>query len=130
MSFKIVLLPPSIQDSWPEQIRQVVPGAEVVVCRDSSAAAGEIVDADAAFGTVPRELLVRATRLRWIQAPAAGPPAGWYYPELVEHPVVITNFRGIYNDHLAAHIMAFVLAFARGLHCYLPRQLRREWRTD
>ena len=24
--------------------------------------------------------------------------------------------------------MAFVLAFARGLHRYLPQQLRREWR--
>jgi phosphoglycerate dehydrogenase-like enzyme len=26
--------------------------------------------------------------------------------------------------------MAFVLAFARGLHDYLPRQLRREWRRE
>jgi phosphoglycerate dehydrogenase-like enzyme len=26
--------------------------------------------------------------------------------------------------------MAFVLAFARGLHHYLPRQLRREWRRE
>jgi phosphoglycerate dehydrogenase-like enzyme len=26
--------------------------------------------------------------------------------------------------------MAFVLAFARGLHLYLPRQLRREWRPE
>ena len=24
--------------------------------------------------------------------------------------------------------MAFVLAFARGLHVYIPQQLRREWR--
>ena len=24
--------------------------------------------------------------------------------------------------------MAFVLAFARGLHVYLPQQLRREWK--
>src|SRR5205809_3352890 len=106
MPFKIVLLPPSIQDSWPEQIRRAVPGAEVVVCRDPSAAAGEIADADAAYGTVSRELLERATRLRWIQAPAAGPPAGWYYPELVEHPAVVTNMRGIYNEHLAASILA------------------------
>jgi phosphoglycerate dehydrogenase-like enzyme len=42
--------------------------------------------------------------------------------------VVVTNFREIYNDHIGAHIMAFVLAFARGLHHYLPLQLRREWR--
>jgi phosphoglycerate dehydrogenase-like enzyme len=58
----------------------------------------------------------------------AGPPAGWYYPELVRHPVTVTNMREIFNDHLGAHILAFVLAFARGLHVYLPQQLRRDWR--
>ena len=47
--------------------------------------------------------------------------------ELIAHPAVVTNFREIYNDHIGAHIMAFVLAFARGLHDYLPQQLRREW---
>jgi phosphoglycerate dehydrogenase-like enzyme len=130
MSFKIVILPPLRGDDWPERIRGVVPGAEVVVCSDAAAAAAAIGDADAAFGTVPREVLARAGRLRWIQAPMAGPPAGWYYPELVEHPVVVTNMRGIFNDHLGAHILAFVLAFARGLHCYLPRQLGREWRPE
>jgi phosphoglycerate dehydrogenase-like enzyme len=40
----------------------------------------------------------------------------------------VTNFRGIFNEHIAAHIMAFVLAFARGLQMYIPRQLRREWK--
>ena len=73
-------------------------------------------------------LLRQATRLRWLQAPQAAPPAGYYYPELVAHPVVVTNFREIYNDHIAAHIMAFVLAFARGLHYYLPQQQKREYR--
>src|SRR5690606_25149395 len=71
--------------------------------------------------------LPHAAQLRWLQAPAAAPPAGYYYPELADHPVVVTNFRGIYNDHIAAHILAFVLAFARGLHRYIPQQLRRVW---
>jgi len=85
-------------------------------------------DVEAAFGTLPPDLLPYARWLRWLQAPAAAPPAGYYYPALAEHPVVITNFRGIYNDHIAAHILAFVLAFARGLHRYIPQQLRQEWR--
>src|SRR5207248_11773067 len=75
-------------------------------------------------------VLGQARRLRWLQAPQAAPPAGYYTPELIAHPVVVTNFREIYNDHIAAHIMAFVLAFARGLHYYVPRQLRREWRPE
>jgi phosphoglycerate dehydrogenase-like enzyme len=72
--------------------------------------------------------LREASRLRWLQAPQAAPPAGWYYPELIAHPAVVTNFREIYNDHIGAHIMAFILAFARGLHHYLPQQLKRQWR--
>ena len=66
-------------------------------------------------------------RLKWLQAPAIAPPAGYYSPELVAHPVVVTNFRGIFNEHIAAHIMAFVLAFARGFHRYFPQQVEHEW---
>jgi phosphoglycerate dehydrogenase-like enzyme len=105
-----------------------VPDAAVFLCGDEAEAVRAIVDADAAFGTIPPAVLACATRLRWLQAPMAGPPAGWYYPELVAHPVVVTNMREIYNDHLGAHVLGFVLAFARGLHVYLPRQMRQEWR--
>jgi phosphoglycerate dehydrogenase-like enzyme len=72
--------------------------------------------------------LRRARHLKWLQAPQAAPPAGYYYPELIAHPVEITNFREIYNDHIGTHVMAFVLAFARGLQRYIPQQLRREWK--
>jgi len=102
----------------------------VVVAEEAAEAARTIGEAEAAYGTLPRELLSLAARLRWLQAPQAAPPAGWYYPELIAHPVVVTNFREIYNDHIGAHIMAFVLAFARGLHHYLPRQLERQWRPE
>jgi len=128
MSFKIVLLPSVDPEGWPELIGAAVPGAVVSCCRTDAEAAKEIVDADAAFGTLAPEVLARAGRLRWLQAPMAGPPAGWYYPALVAHPVAVTNMREIFNDHLGAHILAFVLAFARGLHVYLPQQLQRQWR--
>jgi phosphoglycerate dehydrogenase-like enzyme len=101
-----------------------------VLAETEAEAARAVVDADAAFGTLPDTLLRQARRLRWLQAPQAAPPAGYYTPALIAHPVVVTNFREIYNDHISAHIMAFVLAFARGLHQYLPRQLRREWRRE
>ena len=87
-----------------------------------------IASADAAFGIIPPDLLREARRLRWLQAPQAAPPAGYYYPELVAHRVEITNFREIYSDHIGAHVMALVLAFARGLQHYIPQQLRREWK--
>jgi phosphoglycerate dehydrogenase-like enzyme len=86
-----------------------------------------LAEADAGFGTIRAEELHHANKLRWLQAPAIAPPAGYYYPALIEHPVVVTNFRGIFNEHIAAHIMAFVLAFARGFQYYFPSQHRRAW---
>src|SRR5262249_14312276 len=115
---------------WGKRLATAVPEFSVVVAEDEDAAARVIGQAEGAFGTMPRALLAKAARLRWIQAPQAAPPAGWYYPELIAHPAVVTNFREIYNDHIGAHIMAFVLAFARGLHVYLPRQLERRWRPE
>jgi phosphoglycerate dehydrogenase-like enzyme len=128
----LVMLPPQTAKTreWGERLGAAVPQLRVAVPEDEARAATAIVTADAAFGVLPPGLLRLATRLRWLQAPQAAPPAGYYYPGLVAHPVVVTNFREIYNDHIAAHIMAFVLAFARGLHRYLPRQWQREWRPE
>ncbi|HVE88667.1 MAG TPA: D-2-hydroxyacid dehydrogenase [Burkholderiaceae bacterium] len=125
-----LMLPPqtSTTREWAKRLAAEQPNLSVVVAESESKAAEVIAHADAAFGTVPPALLRAASKLCWIQAPQAAPPAGWYYPELITHPAVVTNFREIFNDHIGAHIMAFVLAFARGLHQYLPQQLHHEWR--
>ena len=130
MSTTLLMLPPqtSITRGWAERLGAAQPNLSVVVAETAAEAEAVIARADAAFGTLPPALLRAASQLRWIQAPQAAPPAGWYYPELIAHRAVVTNFREIFNDHIAAHIMAFVLAFARGLHLYLPQQLQREWR--
>ena len=127
--FKFVFLPPQneIWRGWAERLAREVADAEVVVAEDAAQAEAAIVDADGVFGTLTPALLAKATRLRWLQAPQAAPPAGFYFPELVAHPLVATNFREIFNDHIGAHIMAFVLAFARGFDRYIPQQTRREW---
>lgn len=132
MTVKLVLLPPqsAVTRQWAEQLPSDVDGLEVVVCEDSADSMINIVDAAAAYGTIPPDVLAHATELRWLQAPAAAPPAGYYYPELVEHPVVVTNFRGIYNDHVAIHAMALTLALARNFQRYLPQQLERRWEPD
>jgi len=125
----LLMLPPQTPTTraWAARLAALMPPLSVVVAEDPAEAARAVGDAEAAFGTIPPALLRQAARLRWLQAPQAAPPAGFYYPELVAHPVIVTNFREIYNDHIGAHIMAFVLAFARGLHRYIPQQLARQW---
>jgi phosphoglycerate dehydrogenase-like enzyme len=122
MSFKILLLPPNVDASLPEKIRQVVPGVVVKAFLDPTAALPDIVDADAAYGTVPPELFARARKLRWICAARAGLGGDWFYDALVQSDVVVTNMRGSYNEHLSAHAVAFLLAFARRFDHYLPQQ--------
>ena len=132
MPATLVMLPPQrpVTREWAGRLAAALPELSIVTAETEAEAARAVVDAEAAFGTLPDALLGHARRLRWLQAPQAAPPAGYYTPALIAHPVVVTNFREIYNDHISAHIMAFVLAFARGLHQYLPRQLRREWRRE
>jgi phosphoglycerate dehydrogenase-like enzyme len=129
-AFTFLMLPPQtdLTRAWARRLSDSVPGMKLVLAEDAETAAAAIVTADAAFGTLPAALLAKAQWLRWLQAPQAAPPAGYYHPELIAHPLIVTNFREIFNDHISAHILAFVLAFARGLHVFIPQQLRREWK--
>ena len=129
MSFKLVLMPPQEAgvERWVEAVRAAVPDIVIATPKTDDAARTDIADADAAYGTVPQDALAATRKLRWIQSAMAGPPRGYYYPELIAHSAVVTNVRGIYNDYIAPHIMAFVLAYARGLHLYIPEQTRAEW---
>ncbi len=129
-AFTFLMLPPQtdLTRSWAQRLSDTTPGMNLVLAENAETASSAIVTADAAFGTLPAALLAKAQRLRWLQAPQAAPPAGYYYQELITHAVTVTNFREIYNDHISAHIMAFVLAFARGLQVFIPQQLRREWK--
>src|SRR5437764_7385147 len=130
MPVTLLMMPPQNDKSrdWGRRIAAAHPELEVIAPETPEGAEQAIAMADAAYGTISPALLARADKLRWLQAPQAAPPAGYYYPELIAHPVQITNFREIYNDHIGAHVMAFVLAFARGLHVYLPQQQRRQWK--
>ena len=131
-AFKFVMLPPQddVTREWAPRLRAEFPDLRLVAPEDEASAAREIVDADACYGFLGASLLEAATRLRWLQAPFAAPPAGYYYPALVEHPLVVTNFREIYNDHISAHVMAYVLAFARGLDLFWPQQMRADYRQN
>src|SRR5205807_860893 len=130
MPVTLLMVPPQNDKTreWGQRVGAACPELEIIVPETIEGAEQAIAMADAAYGTIPPALLARAEKLRWLQAPQAAPPAGYYYRELIEHPVAITNFREIYNDHIGAHVMAFVLAFARGLHVYLPQQQRRQWK--
>jgi hypothetical protein len=81
-SFKFVLLPPQSDTTrdWAKRLAEIVPEVRVIVAEDADTAAREIVDAEAAFGWLGSDLLLKATKLRWLQAPQAAPPGGLLLP--------------------------------------------------
>src|SRR5262249_7405585 len=89
-------------------------------------AAQAIVDADAFFGKLTAPLLAVARQLRWVQAPTAS-LEHFVFPELVAHPCVLTNMRGLYSDVIPDHAFSYVLCFARHLHRYIRNQLAARW---
>ena len=126
---KYVLLPP-IDDAirgWARRLKDALPELEVVVAEDDAGAARELIDADAAYGWVSPDVLPPVERLRLLQNPFAGPPPGYYYPELTDHPVTVSNPRGIYSDHIAQHILMFMLALSRGLPYWSAAQAEGRW---
>ncbi len=129
MTHKLVLMPPQsgLSRKWAVRLRNELPGWAIAVPEDDAAARSEIADADAAFGWVSPEILPAAKQLRWLQSALIAPPANYYYPELIAHPVVVTNPRGVHFDHIAHHIMTFVLSLARGMPDYLEAQRERRW---
>jgi phosphoglycerate dehydrogenase-like enzyme len=122
MSLTILLLGPDVDPSWPRKIMQAVPGIVAKAFPDANDAAADLETAEAAYGTVPPELFARAKNLRWICADRAGLGGAWFYDALVKSDVVVTNMRGSYNEHLAAHAVALLLAFARRFDHYLPQK--------
>jgi phosphoglycerate dehydrogenase-like enzyme len=127
---KFVFVPPQSRnvEPWLSRLQDSISDVEFVAPKSEAEAIKEIADADAAFGTLSKEVLAAGKKLKWIQAPAAAPNAGYYYKELIEHPAQVTNFRGIYNDHISSHILAVLLSFAKHLNVYRDQQKAHEWK--
>jgi phosphoglycerate dehydrogenase-like enzyme len=122
---KLVIHPP-IEPERLEKIIDVAGPMTVVNARDEAEARHALADADAFFGKITPGLLAAAPRLRWVQAPTAS-LEHYMFPELVEHPCVLTNMRGLYSDVIADHVFGYVLCFARNFHHYIRNQLEARW---
>jgi phosphoglycerate dehydrogenase-like enzyme len=89
-----------------------------------------LVESDAAFAAfVDKDLVPSLTRLRWVQAPAAG-VGHILSPELIASPIVLTSARGVRARAIAEHVMLMALALARQVPLVLQRQKEHVWALD
>ncbi|MBM3797117.1 MAG: D-2-hydroxyacid dehydrogenase [Acidobacteria bacterium] len=98
----------------------------VVNAADDAEALREIADANAFFGKLTPELLRAAGKLVWVQSPTAS-LEHYVFPELIAHPLTLTNMRGLFSDVIADHVMGLVLCFARNFHIYIRQQLEERY---
>ena len=123
MAVKMVFWP-ALSPDWMGRIRNI--GVETREADSEAAALDLIGDADAFYGRMTPALLAAGKNLRWVQATSAGLD-GYYFPELHESDVTVTNLRGIYSDVIAEHVFALLLSLARGLPEYFRSQLEGRW---
>ena len=129
MANKFVFLPPQTDlfQEWIPRLLDSQPGWEIATPATEQEAIKELADADAAFGTMTPELVAAAPNLRWLQAPAAAPNAGYYFDELIAHPTKVTNFREIYNDHISIQILGYIINFTKHFNLYRDQQNERKY---
>jgi phosphoglycerate dehydrogenase-like enzyme len=86
--------------------------------------------ADIAFTPfVDRDIFPLATRLRWVQSPAAG-VGSLMFPELLASDVVVTSARGVRARSIAEHVIGVTIALARQLPVAIRAQVEHRWAQD
>jgi D-2-hydroxyacid dehydrogenase (NADP+) len=87
-------------------------------------------EGDAAFAAfVDRDIIHSLTRLRWVQAPAAG-VGHILSEEMIASPIVLTSARGVRARAIAEHVVGMAIALARQLPLVITKQRQHEWALD
>jgi phosphoglycerate dehydrogenase-like enzyme len=119
-----------IPRSYVDALRRDFPQHTFLDAWDRDALRRVLVESDAAFAAfLDRDLVPSLTRLRWVQAPAAG-VAHMLSAELAASPIVLTSARGVRARAIAEHVMLMALALARQLPLVMRRQAERAWALD
>src|SRR5579884_2662948 len=122
---KLVIHPP-VEEARRKRIIAESGTMTIINARDENEALAHMPEADAFFGKITPPLLAPARRLRWVQSPTAS-LEHYIFPELVAHPCVLTNMRGLFSDVIADQVFGYILCFARNLHVYVRNQLQARW---
>ena len=121
-----IIIHPAVDPDRLAAFRASAPEASWVNATTASEAESAIVDADAFLGKITAPMLAVANRLRWVQSFTAS-LEHYMFPELIAHPCILTNTRGLFGDVIADQVMGYVLCFARNLHTYVRRQLEHRY---
>jgi phosphoglycerate dehydrogenase-like enzyme len=121
-----IVIHPAIEPERFEALRSAAPKANWVNAANESAAAEAMPGSDALVGKITPALLARADQLRWVQSFTVS-LEHYMFRELVAHPCLLTNMRGLFGDVIADQVMGYILCFARNLHVYIRQQVEHRY---
>jgi len=112
------------------ELQAAAPGVELLLAKDAAEAVKLAKDADAVLGVCSPELLAAGPGIRWIQAYSAGVERCVAIPALRERGVLLTNMQRVAGPVMAEHVMAMMLAYARGLQFFIPEREAGRWSRE
>jgi phosphoglycerate dehydrogenase-like enzyme/mono/diheme cytochrome c family protein len=111
-------------------LRAAAPGVELIPAGSEVEAARLASDVDAAIGFCSKEVLSAGPRIRWIQVYGAGVEGCVAVPGVRERNLLLTNMQRVAGPVMAEHVIAMMLAFARGLQFYIPERVAGRWTEE
>jgi phosphoglycerate dehydrogenase-like enzyme len=131
MPIDTILITYDLQPHHLAAIRQAAPGATQVVTDDRHDL-GQRWDAlaphiEVVLGSLPRDRILAAPRLRWMQQTGAGVDWLLEHPEIAASDIILTNASGVHAIPISEHILALMLALARDIQRCLRAQVAHHW---
>jgi len=115
-----------LKDDEINRLKEVAPDLEVVVAPSVDQELKEIADTDIFLGRIPQSVFVAAKQLKWIQVIGAGVETQ-IFPELIQSDVILTNTSGAFNQVMADHAFALILAISRGIAIFEKNRKQKSW---
>lgn len=111
-------------------LQTAAPGVRLLLAKDAKEAAALAQDADAVLGFCSADLLAAGPGIRWVQSFSAGVERCVSIPALRERGILLTNMQRVAGPVMAEHVVAMMLAYARGLHFYIPERMATRWTRE
>lgn len=110
-----------------QRLRETFPEIEIVECLDKSRLVDVLPGAQLLVGAgLTDDLIDRNPQLRWLHSQGVGVD-NLLFPKLIDSEIIVTNNSGVQASNMAEHVLAMMLAFARGLPELIRAQSRAEW---
>jgi phosphoglycerate dehydrogenase-like enzyme len=111
-------------------LQAAAPGVKLLLANDAKEAAALAKDADAVLGFCSADVLAAGPGIRWVQSFSAGVERCVAIPALRERGILLTNMQRVAGPVMAEHVLAMMLAYARGLHFYIPERMAARWTRE